>query len=212
MPKDFDPFKKVKEQIALKNQKTELQTRFKANMDPAKRAQLLGEDIGTPTEVASDNIKSSNAVLDAKIQNISDHVRQKILGVKQFVKGAQQDMHGSLDLPFNENLEKQKRYLEFANQKEGRGHGAVYTGQYNLEKIKNENSEFERFYKMYQKAPKIIETKKIDDVQDELLRNIDELQKQIKEDKAKRRVEQWIPDKLLCKRFNVATPYDKNVS
>jgi len=178
-----------------KNSKTLSHTKFRQDMDPGKRAELLGEEIG------------SGKALDTKIQNISDDIKQKIMGVKKFIKGNQQDMQFGLDLPFKEDPEKQKRYSEFVNEKEHKGQGATYTGEVSLDKIRNERQEFERFYKLYKDIPKKNNLVEKTETQDELLRKIDELQRKIQGEKAKRRVEQWMPDGLLCKRFNVPAPY-----
>jgi len=169
-------------------------SRFQGNMDPKKRSQLLGEET-----------EQQDSMLTNKLQNISEDFKLKMLGVKQFVKGANQDMLGSADLPFKENKQKQRRYFTFVQEKEGKLSLEVNPGEISFSEAKKEKEEFERFYKMYKSQPQVTTTTP-DASQQELLKKIEELQKQIQLEKAKRRTETWIPDKLLCKRFGVKPP------
>lgn len=75
------------------------------------------------------------------------------------------------------------------------------------EQLQNEIKEFQETYSMFKNFKKTMKECK----QDKILNQIDELKKKIEEEKGKRNVERWIPDKLLCKRFGVPQPYQGKV-
>eukprot|EP01017_Pseudomicrothorax_dubius_P019918 TRINITY_DN21949_c0_g1_i1.p1 TRINITY_DN21949_c0_g1~~TRINITY_DN21949_c0_g1_i1.p1 ORF type:complete len:184 (+),score=66.72 TRINITY_DN21949_c0_g1_i1:391-942(+) len=83
------------------------------------------------------------------------------------------------------------------------------------QEIEKEKQEFEAIYK---KATGKIEMKPEPEVeqesakppqtkQEELLQRINELQKKIDKDRNQRKVEDWVPDKLLCRRFGFDQPH-----
>jgi hypothetical protein len=57
---------------------------------------------------------------------LTDEKKQKILNVKNFVKGASQDMEGDhIEHIFKDDKFKQQRYLNFCYEKEGKVVGGI---------------------------------------------------------------------------------------
>jgi len=209
IPKDWDPFKKIKEYYSkggASSGEVAAQGRGWQDMNPQKRAELLGE---------------AGDILEMKLQSISEEAKKKIAGVKKFVRGEEQTMGGDdLNLIFHGNKDKIERYKFFCWEKLGKLVSGIPPGNMTYEELKKEKEEFETVYKI-QTQPKLsdkVEEEGEAEVEEEkpmteeerkqaeLLKRIDELKKNIEKDKAKRRVEYWLPDRLLCRRFNVPQP------
>lgn len=181
------------------------------DMNPQKRAELLGED---------------KDILEMKLQSISEEAKKRIAGVKKFVRGEEQTMGGDdLNLIFHGDKDKIERYKFFCWEKLGKLVSGIPPGNMSYEDLRKEKEEFETVYKI-QTQPKMsdkVEEEEEEVVQEkpmteeerkqtELLKRIDELKKNIEKEKGRRKVEYWLPDRILCRRFNVPQPRPRGVT
>lgn len=143
------------------------------------------------------------------------------MGVKQFVKGEKQEMGGDdLNMIFQGDKEKIERYKMFLWEKAGKLVSGIPPGRMSYEDLKKEKLEFEQVYQMYHKEKSAEESKpntenikmtEEEKKQADLIKRIEELKKTIEKQKNQRKVEHWLPDRLLCRRFNVPQPNTEKV-
>ena len=143
------------------------------------------------------------------------------MGVKTFVRGEDQTMGANdLNLIFQGDKDKIERYKFFCWEKMGKLVSGIPPGNMSYEAMKKEKEEFEKIYqRQNQEVVTQEEEVKLKEValseeekkQADLLKKIDELKKNIQKDKEKRRVEYWLPDRILCRRFNVPQPNQSRV-
>lgn len=131
--------------------------------------------------------------MNKPLKQISEEKKRKILGVKQFVKGSAQDMEGDHIENIFKDKDKQARYLNFCYEKEGKVVGGIPpNSSLSLEQLQNETKEFEQIYELFKNYKK------------------EEFAEKNKEKPAiehRRSFQQWVPEKLTCKRFGVAQPF-----
>lgn len=222
IPKDYDPYKKVKEFLkAGGKEKMELE-KAKGNrrLNPAQRAEMLGErDATTDYELQRQQ---------TKFANISEETRKKILGAKTFVRGteASTDSH-DVDAPFRDDPDKQERYKLFILEREGKiVGGSMPAGHVSLSQLRREQEEFQKLYEFFylpkKKKQEEEEAKKreadklaslgVSQDKAHLIHKIEELKSNLEKVQNQRRREEWVPDKILCRRFGVPPPHKgKNV-
>lgn len=156
--------------------------------------------------------------MEEKLAVISEETKKRIIGVKKFVRGENQPLGGDdLNLIFQGDKDKIERYKFFCWEKMGKLVSGIPPGNMSLEALKKEKEEFERIFQnqnQYKEGqeeeeeakPKEIVLTEEEKKQAELLKKIEELKKNIQKDKERRRVEYWLPDRILCRRFNVPQP------
>jgi len=154
-------------------------------------------------------------ILEEKLAVISEETKKRIIGVKKFVRGENQTMGADdLNLIFQGDKDKIERYKFFCWEKLGKLVSGIPPGNMSYEAMKKEKEEFEKIYQMQNQErvnqeeeakPEVVLTEE-EKKQAELLKKIDELKKNIQREKERRRVEYWLPDRILCRRFNVPQP------
>lgn len=175
-------------------------------MNPDKRAEMLGEEV--PQRATEERYE-----LKERLSRISEDTRKKIVEVKSFVRAKDQEMGGTdLNLMFKGDKDKIERYKMFVWEKNGKLVSGIPPGNMSFADLKKEKEEFEQIYQMFHRestgqdltaeTPMTEEQKK----QAELLEKIKDLEAKIKKDQTRRKVEYWLPDKILCRRFNVPQP------
>jgi len=88
---------------------------------------------------------------------------------------------------------KQERYLNFLYEKEGKIVGGIPPAfNMTLEDLQQEIKEFEQVFDMFKHYKKDEKNKEIS---------------QIKVNEHRRTFQQWVPEKLVCKRFGVSQPF-----
>lgn len=126
------------------------------------------------------------------LKKVSEETKQKILNMKHFVKGSAQDMQGDHIESMFKNKDKQARYLNYCYEKEGKVVGGIppaFTMTH--DQLQAEIKEFDQIYEMFKHYKK-------------------EGEKEVKKEtkfEHRRTVQQWVPDKLVCKRFGVPQPF-----
>eukprot|EP00435_Cladocopium_sp_Y103_P037765 s963_g10.t1 len=183
-------------------------------MDPAFRAQLLGEQTrpkdeteaskvaappGPPTE--EEQQRSIQRSAEPLWQAVPEHQKQNLLNAlgRNFVIGTTQDMDGksARHEPFKNDPSKQKRYAKFCLAMEGRAaFSEALKESHGLSEVERETEiqEFGRVYRSFrQQNPdadiaKALEEKGSAQPSAPLIR---------------RTVTPWAPDKLLCRRWGV---------
>jgi len=186
-------------------------------MNPEKRAKLLGEDFpkrSTPEEPEF----TEEDPLKERLSRISEDTKKKISEVKKFVRAKDQEMGGSdLNLIFKGDKDKIERYKMFVWEKNGKIASGIPPGNLSYNDLKKEKEEFEQIYQMFHKDPSdqeaIAEFQMTEEQkrQSELLQKIEDLKNKIQKEKNRRRVEYWLPDRILCRRFNVPQPQTHKV-
>ena len=127
------------------------------------------------------------------LKKISEETKQKILNLKQFVKGSVQDMEGDHIESVFKDKSKQERYLNFCFEKEGKIVGGIPPAfNMTLEDLQAEIKEFEQVYDMFKHFKKEEKGKET---------------QSNKQNEHRRTLQQWIPEKLVCKRFGVPQPF-----
>lgn len=84
-------------------------------MNPAKRAQILGEDFKVNHDEPDQYQQSQQQALSQKLANISEEVKRKILSVKTFVRAEDQEMSGKgrLEVIFKGDQTRIQRFRDY---------------------------------------------------------------------------------------------------
>lgn len=137
--------------------------------------------------------KEQNKNNNKPLKTISEETKRKILSIKQFVKGSEQDMEGDHIENIFKDKAKQERYLNFCYEKEGKIVGGIPPA-FNMthDELQRELKEFEQVYEMFKHYKKEDKLKEM---------------AQAKVNEHRRSYQQWIPEKLVCKRFGVPQPF-----
>lgn len=116
IPSDYDPYKKIKEYQKNKIDHPNFTVKkIKRDLNPEQREYILGEK-EDPIEIQQKTFK----------KNLTEDKKNKILNVKQFVKGSEQDMDGDhIESIFKKDKDKQQRYLNFCYEMEGKVVGGI---------------------------------------------------------------------------------------
>ena len=180
--------------------KTENFEIIKKNLDYKDRANILGEDLIRETG----KIEESDEIKGKKKDFLSEESKKRITNIKKFVKGSEQDMimHKNLENLFCGDSKKQERFKNFSLEKDGKIVGGL--SDFSYRNYAEKEREMKEFEKLYEELLHNIKEPEIGD-------RITELKKIIDVEKRKRITEQWMPDKMLCKRFGVKQPYEGKV-
>lgn len=151
--------------------------------------------------------------MEAKLASISEETKKRIAGVKTFVRGETQSLGADdLNLIFKGDKDKIERYKFFCWEKMGKLVSGIPPGNMSYEALKKEKEEFEKIYdQQFNKPEQVEEVEEIpmteeERKQAELLKKIDELKQNIQKERNRRKIEYWLPDRVLCRRFNVPQP------
>lgn len=127
------------------------------------------------------------------LKQVSEEIKRKILNIKQFVKGSTQDMEGDHIENIFKDKDKQTRYLNYCYEKEGKVVGGIPpASNLTLEELQIETKEFDQIYEMFKNHKKEGELEK---------------RKEAPTMEHRRTYQQWIPEKIVCKRFGVPQPF-----
>ncbi|CAK9043013.1 unnamed protein product [Durusdinium trenchii] len=189
-------------------------------MDPSFRAQLLGEQTRIPPDAAApaapaaapvDAATAAQRSAEPLWQAVPEHQKQNLLNAlgRNFVVGATQDMDGKAARhePFKsasdqrrpEDPSKQKRYAKFCLAMEGKAaFSEALQAEPSLSEAQRESEvvEFGRVYRSFrQQHPN-----------EDIAKALEEKTCTASAPVVRRTVTPWVPDKLLCRRWNVPEP------
>lgn len=206
IPNAYDPFKKITDHFDKLRMEKESR-RQKSKMSVKDRAKLLGEKerLGPNPELA--------AKTKYFMSKLSEKSRDLLKSKNKFVLSStfSTTVDENKERVFEDDL-KNDRYNLFTLSKEGKyDSGIRYPLGYTASQINLENSEFEKIYKMKKQA-KDFENKAKTKVhntesgQEYLENKLKDMKEKLRKQRKKRVIEDWVPERLLCIRFEVMQP------
>lgn len=217
MPKDYDPYKKVKQFLNSEQEQTERRAQRRRTLSVKERALLLKEDFQAAEQ-------SSNPKLALKTQSfmkkLSDQSKKLLMTSNRFVQTNKKvdDISYTPTEQIYEDRLKNERYHFFSLKQKKLYKGEIrYPLGFRASQINQELSEFANMYSQRKAGMEeedqnpIAEPEEKKTEKEKLLFKIEEMREKIEQRKKKRVIEDWIPNRVLCIRFKVQQPKKKAV-